>query len=132
MSQWTHVNAIIRFDGIKGITPDPELGHTVNFDDHEDTWDKCDIPCGDAGSLQYELKEVGEGIPRFVASIWGDLQDYSDIDEIERYLNRIVSGQLIRSGVAEINVECGITKVLRYTPYPNSDSGKWQTVWESK
>jgi len=38
MSYWTHVSATIRFDGIKNITPDPDLGKCVDFDDPEIMW----------------------------------------------------------------------------------------------
>ncbi len=112
MSQWTHVNASIRFDGMKGMTPDPDPGHTVSFDSPGQAWDECDVPCGSEGSLQYQMTEVGDGLTRFTAAIWGDLRDYSDVAEIEAYLARITTGQMIRSGVAEIRVEYGETKVL--------------------
>lgn len=112
MSQWTHVCVAIRFDGLKGMTPDPKLD--------------CKIPRGSEGPLHCELIEVGDGAVRFTAVIWGDLRDYSDIAEIEAYLARIVEGQGIRSGVAEIEVEYKTEKVLRY----DRDSELWKTVWE--
>ena len=128
MSQWTHVNATIRFDGIPGMTPDPDLGRTVEFDDPQEMWNKCNVPCGSEGSLRYEITEVGDGVTRFVAAIWGDLRSYSDVAEIEAYLTRITTGQMIRSGVAEIEVEYKTVKVLRFNS--DLDVQAWQTVWE--
>ncbi len=149
MSQWTHVSAIIRFDGIKGTTPDPILGHMVSFDDPTEAWDTCDVPCGSEGSLQYILSDIregivrftsdiGEGIVRFTAAIWGDLRDYgdeNDVAEIESYLTRIVDGHIIRSGIAEIRVDGtqvdpSIRKILRYMMEDDSLKAQWHTIWE--
>lgn len=128
MSQWTHINASIRFDGIKGMTLDPDLGKTVSYDDPVGAWNACDVPRGSEGSLQNTLTEIGDGAVRFVATVWGDLRDYEDVAEIEAYLDRIVEGQGIRSGVAEIEVEYKSTKVLRYNN--DLDVQAWQMVWE--
>lgn len=127
MSQWTHVNAVIRFDGIKGRTPDPNLGYTYHYNDPPENSNRCDVPCGSEGSLQYKLIELsGEGLVRFVAVIWGDLRDYNDVEVIEEYLKRITKSQLIRSGIAEIVVERGKTRVLRY----NQEKEDWETILE--
>lgn len=127
MSQWTHVNACIRFDGIRGMTPIPDLGHTHHYDDPPESLNACDVPCGSEGSLQHKMVEMpGDGAIRFVAAIWGDLRDYSDIAEIEAYLTRIVAGQLVRSGIAEIIVERGKTQILRY----NQEEKAWATILE--
>ena len=112
MSQWTHVNAVIRFDAIMGVTPIPHL--------------RRNIPCGSEGPLACELMEVGDGMARFVAIIWGDLRNYENVSEIIGYLSQIVSGQSIRSGIAEIAVEYQKKLVLRY----DDDAEEWKTVWE--
>ncbi len=132
MSKWTHVNAVIRFDGIKGQDPDPDLGNTVSFDDeNEEMWDACNVPCGSEGSLEYKLIEVGDGITRFTAVIWGDLRDYDESDKIVKYLEHITQGHMIRSGIAEINMESGDrTEIYHY------ENEGWkcidQTVYASK
>jgi len=129
MSQWTHVVAVICFDGIIGLTPDPDLGRTVSWDNEDEgAWERCDVPHGSEGSLNYTLREVGDGMPRFVATIWGDLRDYSDTDEIKAYLARIVAGQMIRSGIAEINVERGDTIVLACCPNDDTVGTVWRVV----
>lgn len=127
MSQWTHVNCSIRFDGIPGLTPPPTLGKTVGFDDDEKEWVECDVPCGSEGSLKHELSEGHPGsATRFVASIYGDLRDYRDVSEITAYLKRIVTGQAVRSGVAEIDVEREGKILLVY----DVDSMQWERVIE--
>ena len=49
MSQWTHVNASIRFDGIMGMgqPTEKDLGQICKWED-EDTshWDTSKLPCG--------------------------------------------------------------------------------------
>lgn len=127
MSQWTHVSAVIRYDGIKGQTPDPSLGRTVHFDDPRENWHHCDVPRGSEGSLQYRLEEVGTGAVRFTAMIWGDLRDFSSVDGILEYLDRITAGQMIRSGLAEIEVEYQQTIVLRYDD--DLDRRCWERIW---
>ncbi len=125
MSQWTHVNAVIRFDGMKDMMPDPDLGSTVSFDDEQDTWDRCNVPCGSEGSLSYHLEEVGEGMTRFTAAIWGDLRNYSDTEEIITYFKRITEGQMIRSGLVEIDVEYGDTIVMQHQRREEDVTGEW-------
>lgn len=118
MSQWTHVAAVIRFDGVKGMTPDPNLNQ--------------DVPQGSEDGLHYGLVEVGEGIPRFTVTIWGDLRDFNNIGEIIAYLERITKGHTIRSGIAEIDVECRNFVVVRYSYDDNGENGKWEIVKSSE
>ncbi len=129
MSQWTHINAAIRFDGIGGMTPNPDLGKTVDFEDLGTARDTCDVPRGSEGSLQYKLTEVDRiGMTRFVAIIWGDLRDYSNVDELKEYLARITEGHAIRSGIAEINVEYGPTLILCHKQ--NFENACWEVISE--
>ena len=122
MSDWTHVNAAIRFDGMPGMFKRPKLGTTCRYDDEDRSkWKDCDVPCGSEGSLQYSLIEYGTGLPWLAVHIWGDLRDYQDIDAIVAYLTRIVEGQMIRSGIAEIEIEGCPTQVWRHC-----DHDGWQ------
>ncbi len=130
MSIWTHVNAAIRFDGIPGVAPQtrPDLGNTYHYDDDESVFSECNVPCGSEGSLQYRLVEYDTGLPWLAAHIWGDLRDYENIDAIVAYLTRIVAGQIIRSGIAEIAVEGQPEQVWQY--HHEEEKG-WQLVEES-
>lgn len=118
MSQWTHVSVIIRFDALRPIDVDvmtlKDLGKTVRYDD--DDYDDCTVPCGSEGSLHTSLWVNPEScsVPAYTATIWGDLRDYDDIQEIVAYLMRICEGREVRSGVAEINVEGTNIVVMRY------------------
>jgi len=106
MSQWTHINAAIRFDGIPGLgNAEPKLGNTCNYESEKDKWDACDVPCGSEGSLQYSVVIAGTGLVYKSVHIWGDLRDYDDVNEIREYLTRVVDGKCIRSGVAHIDME---------------------------
>ena len=122
MSQWTHVNCSIRFDGIANLVPPPDLGKTVSYDDARPAWDECDAPRDTEGSLQTNLltNDDPSAVPKWVATIRGDLRDYDNPRPIIEYLNRITSGHMIRSGIAEIYVEFAETVIVRYDRESNS------------
>lgn len=126
MSQWTHINASIRFDGIlgMGLPTEKELGRICRWED-EDTshWDNPDLPCGSEGSIEYTIVKTGsENSLACMAVIFtGDLRDYDNVDEILQYFDRITKGKMIRSGVLEIDVEFRQIYVYRY----DSDLGRW-------
>lgn len=117
MSQWTHINASIRFDGIIGFgTAEPDLGITCSYEDEEEQWNKCDVPCGSEGSMQYMVwKNPSQSSLAFRTVVfWGDLRSYSNVEEILTYFNRITEGQMIRSGILEIDVEFKDTLAYQY------------------
>lgn len=117
MSIWTHVVGIIRFDGIvingKG-TPFPDCDNVVDYDDDNEKWDKCNIPCGSEGSLNISYWENPDGhqLARWVVSIWGDLRDYSNEDEIIEYFNRITNKRSIRQACFTMYVEGGCERTF--------------------
>lgn len=126
MSQWTHVVAAIRFDALRMIgLPDqkPNLGKTCSFESGSAAWDACDVPCGSEGSLQHSLWENPDrnDLPAYVATIWGDLRDYSNVQEIIDYLNRVTAGKMVRQGVASIDVEYQPLIVAHH----DRDKGEW-------
>ena len=53
MSQWTHVNASIRFDGLlgMGLPTESDLGVICTYEN----WKNTDMPCGSEGGLQYSI-----------------------------------------------------------------------------
>lgn len=126
MSQWTHVCAIIRFDAIPilgcGVMQLSDLGKTASWD--EGNFDSCTVPCGSEGSLQTSLWENPNRnhMMAYTASIWGDLRDYDDVQEIKEYFERICKDRVVRSGVVGINVEGRPDIILHHT-----DAG-WREV----
>lgn len=123
MSQWTHVAGVVRFDGIAGMMPEPVLGNTVSYEDPERKWSECNVPMGSEGSLSHNMvtSSRDSDLARWVATIWGDLRDYDNADEIIEYFKRIVNGQMIRSGVFKIDVEGSPTRVFFY----DGEKEKW-------
>ena len=127
MSQWTHVAATIRFDALRlpGM-PDqrPILGNTCSFDSPQEDWEKCDVPCGSEGSVKHLIyEEPGPSLAAYVAIIWGDLRDYSNVEEIKKYLERIIEGRMVRQGVAQIEVEFGLVHTLVV------ENGEWRDIY---
>lgn len=107
MSVWTHICGVIRFDGIKGLTPAPELGNTCGFEDDEAAWDDCNVPCGSEGSLQYSVWDNPDDscMAMSTVSFFGDLRSYEDVDEVVAYFERITTGPLVRQGMFSVHVE---------------------------
>src|ERR1700677_3446136 len=99
MSIWTHVAATIRFDGLAGITAAPDLGKSVEYDSPQEDWGVCTVPVGSEGSLKTELwtNPDTHSITRYTATIFGDLRDYDDADEIIAYFKKITKDQMVRS-----------------------------------
>ena len=120
MSQWTHINAVIRFDVIRVLGMKmPDLGKTLNYEGDDDISDwedeECTVPCGSEGSMRYQVWEnpSPNSAAGYTAMFWGDLRDYSDVEKIFNYFVKITSGQMIRSGLLEIEVE-GNDDILIY------------------
>ena len=110
MSQWTHVNASIRFDSIlgQGIITEKELGKMCKWEDKDTShWEDSKLPCGSEGSIEYEIVQTGgeNSMAAQVVVFAGDLRDYDDDKEILNYFKSITENKMIRSGILEIDVE---------------------------
>lgn len=130
MSQWTHINAVIRFDALRMILGEdkPDLGNTFNYESSDEECEKVSVPYGSEGSLQHQLWEnpSRSAMAAYTAMFWGDLRDYSNLDEILSYFNKLTTGKLIRSGILEIDVEGSPTKIYRCDGY---NDGKWIEIY---
>lgn len=117
MSIWTHVAGVIRIDGITGATPKPQLGNICTFYSDPDEWNKCDVPKGSEGSLQYSLWENPNDshAAKYTVSVFGDLRDYDSIEGIVAYFKRISKRQIIRQGMFSVKVEGKETKNFIYS-----------------
>jgi hypothetical protein len=130
MSIWTHVNGSVRIDDIRFQYGDNIenikkcFGNIVNYDDPQEKWDNCTVPCGSEGSIKYEIYENPDisSLSSYRVQIWGDLRDYDDIEEIKNWFQKAISTLIIRSSILEIEVEnsnkiiiiLGIDDVIEY------------------
>ncbi len=133
MSQWTHVNASIRFDGIKGLTKElteADLGKMCKWEDKDSShWNSSKLPCGSEGSIEYKIVKTGSehSVASMVVVFTGDLRDYDDTQEIIDYFSSIVEGRMVRSGIIEVSVEYGTLVILQY----DSNEEKFIIVYSS-
>lgn len=119
MSQWTHVNASIRFDGLlgMGLPTKAELGEVCRYEDEDiSSWDDSILPCGSEGSIDYKIvrNPNTNSMAAMVVVFFGDLRDYSDSTGILEYFKRITEGKMIRSGILEIEVESSEPLLYRF------------------
>lgn len=129
MSQWTHVSGIIRVDSFvdEEVTKEKEekllkglLGPIRNYDEEKSS-EQCHLPCGSEGSLKYEVSITGyahrepdyfsASVSRGHISIWGDLRDYEDYQEILDWFKSLCSsmekeiGYSVRDSILTIDVD---------------------------
>ena len=117
MSIWTQINGSIRYDDIRAFEAGllekykRALGNVVEFDDPEQKWDKCNVPLGSEGSLQWKLIENPDesSLAAYTVLIWGSLRNYSDLDEIGRWFCQCIlqEGFSVRQGILHAKVEGG-------------------------
>ena len=131
MSQWTHVNASFRLDSF-GRTEDEELinifGKSIDFYhmdeiEYDEDWEVKDkdkyLPMGSEGTLEMSIwHNPNEScIASTTVSIFGDLRDYGDYEEIEKWFNKccdaFVGSIGIRQAFCQVNVEGFGTKVFQ-------------------
>lgn len=149
MSQWTHVTGMIRLDNL-GHCMGPHslekaseiakenvkkaLGNTCTFYSSNEDWDKCSVPTGSEGSLQYETffpinEEAGHSLNWGWISIWGDLRDFGEEDyqdlknwftlSMEKLENKdskdMMAQFMIRDSILAIDIEGLPRRFLQYS-----------------
>ena len=130
MSQWTHVNASFRLDSF-GRTEDEELidifGKSIDFYhmdeiEYDEDWEIKDkdkyLPMGSEGTLKMSIWHNPDEscIASTTVSIFGDLRDYDDYEEIEKWFNKCCNafGSIgIRQAFCQVEVEGYGTKVFQ-------------------
>jgi len=122
MSQWTHVAGCIRIDDLFNDTASKikaQFGITCTFDDGEDALDKCNVPCGSEGSIQYRIEHTGSpySLSWGLVSIWGDLRDYNDATAIYEWIKKACDGLMIRSCAVKVDVEGGNSYIIHDNEY---------------
>lgn len=125
MSIWTHVSGCVRIDGLSILGDDMEakissaFGNTCDFDDPRETWEACTVPCGSEGSVQYKIAHTGDenDMAWGLVYIWGDLRDYSDVDEICQWIKKACADLWVRGCAVSIKVEGGRSAVIVLNEY---------------
>ena len=131
MSQWSHVNACIRFDSFlrQGTPTEKELGKMCRWEDESTShWENAELPCGSEGSIEYTILSSGgeNSLAANVVAFYGDLRDYENKQEIIDYFERITKDKMIRSGVLEISIEFQETFIFMY----DRNASKWKEVYK--
>ena len=108
MSIWTHVCGCIRVDSIRiGVEKDKDHDKIVHAIERG-------IPCGSEGPIKYDIwiNRDRSCIAAYTVSIFGDLRDYDDIEEIESWFRNACENLLVRNAVIHIEVENGNKKTI--------------------
>lgn len=118
MSIWTHISGSVRIDGlfldlesIEGFSNNlkERFGNTCQFNDDEVVWDACNVPCGSEGSVQYRIVPYNYSGAIMWGSvlIWGDLRNYSNVQDVHEWIRRACDGMLIRQCAVLVEIEFG-------------------------
>ena len=126
MSVWTHIDGIIRIDGLpseEGLNKIKDIFGPMalvssekmtneDWNKYKENYKNTKLPKGSEGSIQYKIIEYDTGFPYLAIPIWGDLRDYGKekIGEIEEWINFIVEQinltfYIIRSFIILVNTE---------------------------
>lgn len=122
MSDWLHVNGMIRIDGLPRLSAHEYTVHRImrllgpmylpyfHVLEKETTipipptqarytvsmTNECTLPTGSEGSLQYRVIEYDTGLPWVSIPFWGDLRDVESDGEIVKWftqLCQLIDGQ---------------------------------------
>lgn len=125
MSNWTHVAAIFRVDGLcRDYNFTEMFGKELNWNDSMDKWIEAEehpeqfLPLGSEGSLNMSVWENPDSscLAAYTVSVFGDLRDHDSIDEIINWFNEKCKGIWIRQAVITVENEMYgmLTKTYRY------------------
>lgn len=117
MSNWTHVAGIIRVDDLRtaGKIPDFDkiIGKQCLFHDNEEVWNEvCEnpekfLPGGSEGTLQKVvwINPDKSCMDAYTISIFGDLRDHDDPQEIVDWFKKKCSKLWVRNAVITVENE---------------------------
>ena len=119
MSNWTHVAGVIRVDSFRDFVSenldfDDRIGKECHFTDPYEIWHEQEkhpekfLPMGSEGSLH---KLVWENPKKnytaaYTVTIFGDLRDHDDPQEIVDWFKNICSKLWVRNAVVTVDNEC--------------------------
>lgn len=117
MSNWTHVAGIIRIDAFRFEDKIPDfdelIGRELHFMDTIAKWDDAHkhpekyLPLGSEGSLMKSVwinPDRGD-IAAYTVSIFGDLRDHHDAQEIIDWFKKICDKFTVRNAVIVVENE---------------------------
>lgn len=129
MSNWTHVAGIIRMNSFRFDELynedyfDKLIGKECLFDAPLNVWDDAEenpddyLPMGSEGSLQKSvwIDPDPSNIAAYTISIFGDLRNHDDIDEIIDWFKKICSKIWVRQAIITVLNERNGEKNWLYT-----------------
>jgi hypothetical protein len=154
MSKWTHVAGIVRYDAmpegdkegvaIAVMNGNPLVLHTVKvlmrpdeselaFANPYDLLSKSKIPTGFEGPIKYAIVENSDkqNLDRYAVTIWGDLRNYDNVEEIFDWFADITLDYVVRSATLLVEVE-GETDAHQFTyDYNDGDPCMLDTTIET-
>ena len=118
MSNWTHVAAIarideIRFDATETIDFTEIFGKSVHYGSPSEVWDDVErhpesfLPMGSEGSLNMSVwinPDISH-MAAYVVSIFGDLRDHDDPDEIVEWFKNKLKDLAVRQAIITVENE---------------------------
>ena len=126
MSNWTHVAAIFRIDYIHGIMEglnfEEIFGKECLWKSDGATWEDMRknpdkyFPHGSEGSLRMSVWENPNKshLAAYTVSVFGDLRDHDDIEEIITWFNKCCEKCIIRQACVTVENEWNGTKTVHY------------------
>jgi len=106
MSVWTHINGSIRIDNISNKTRTSLATIDLAL--------KKNIPTGSEGNIEYRISKIIDEDAQdvFQVSIFGDLRDYENYQEVKEWFYSICDKFNIRQAI--LQVQCGdIVRILK-------------------
>jgi len=123
MSNWTHVAAIARIDDLRSLNQgepdfDKIFGRELRWGDDGTIWDEADehperfLPLGSEGSLQKSvwINSDRDSMDAYTVSIFGDLRNHDDPDEIIEWFKDKCKNLWIRNAAIVVQNEWNGTR----------------------
>lgn len=131
MSNWTHVAATARIDSLAFLMPELDFenvfGKALDYDSPDYMWAEQEndpekyLPMGSEGTLKMMVWANPDTsyAARYTVTIFGDLRDHYDPQEIVDWFKRKLKGLIIRQAVITVENEWRGTITWTYSKEEN-------------